>query len=182
MNHFFDSIPGFFTYADFYRDAVQRLPERPRVVEVGCFAGRSSAYLGVELENHRPGYSLWLVDIFRQVLRSTVQNNLRPLKDVQLISHLSWEAAKQFPDASLDMVFIDADHSYEPVARDIDAWVPKVKPGGILAGHDHCDMFPGVIKAVAERFKDVKIHMGDVLTTSEETEHNGKYYPVWERL
>ncbi len=37
----------------------------------------------------------------------------------------------------LDLVFIDGDHSYECVRQDIDSWMPKVRPGGILAGHDY---------------------------------------------
>ena len=35
-----------------------------------------------------------------------------------------------------DFVFIDGDHRYESVRRDIQAWLPKVRPGGIMGGHD----------------------------------------------
>jgi hypothetical protein len=64
------------------------------------------------------------------------------------------DAARNVADASLDFVFIDADHSYEGVARDIDAWRSKVKPGGILCGHDYYHpRFPGVARAVDERVK-----------------------------
>jgi ADP-heptose:LPS heptosyltransferase len=49
----------------------------------------------------------------------------------------SAEAAAQVPDASLDYVFIDADHSYEGCRDDIAAWLPKVRPGGLLGGHDY---------------------------------------------
>lgn len=48
----------------------------------------------------------------------------------------SHEAAREFAIGSLDFVFIDADHCYEAVAADIDAWLAKVKPGGYLCGHD----------------------------------------------
>lgn len=70
----------------------------------------------------------------------------------------SAEASEKFEDASLDLVFIDADHSYAAVKRDIELWLPKVKPGGILAGHDYDntekygDRFKGVDRAVKERF------------------------------
>lgn len=46
------------------------------------------------------------------------------------------EAASFVPDGSLDLVFIDADHTSEAVRRDIEAWRPKVKAGGFLSGHD----------------------------------------------
>ena len=64
-------------------------------------------------------------------------------------------AAATYPDQSLDFVFLDADHDYESVKADIAAWLPKVKPGGILAGHDYMCGWPGVDRAVAEAFNAV---------------------------
>jgi hypothetical protein len=64
----------------------------------------------------------------------------------------SLEAAEHFADKSLDFVFIDADHSYEACRADIEAWLPKIKPNGIIIGHDYTDQFPGVPKAVNESF------------------------------
>jgi len=72
----------------------------------------------------------------------------------------SVEAAKLFNDGEFFAVFIDADHSYEGVRKDIDAWLPKVMPGGILCGHDFDGMFPGVIQAVDESFRDKFSVMG----------------------
>lgn len=64
-------------------------------------------------------------------------------------------AAQRVPDASLDFVFIDADHTYEGCRQDIEAWFPKVKTGGLIAGHDYNDGWPGVLKAVNERFHKI---------------------------
>lgn len=50
----------------------------------------------------------------------------------------------------LDMVFLDGDHRYEAVKADIDAWLPLIRRGGILCGHDFGDLFPGVRRAVSE--------------------------------
>jgi len=59
-------------------------------------------------------------------------------------------AAALFPDRSLDFVYIDGDHSYEGCRRDILAWAPKVRVGGVLAGHDYYNQPPfEVRKAVA---------------------------------
>ena len=64
--------------------------------------------------------------------------NLEPVKDVvTLIRKTSVQAAKQFKNASLDFVFIDGSHDTDSVCADIDAWLPKVKAGGIIAGHDY---------------------------------------------
>jgi len=60
-------------------------------------------------------------------------------KDLKNISHLkltSLEASGKFEDASLDFVYLDGDHQTDAVVADIDAWKPKIRKGGILAGHD----------------------------------------------
>ncbi len=49
----------------------------------------------------------------------------------------SEQAASVIPDNTLDFCYIDADHSYEAVRRDIEMWLPKVKLGGIICGHDY---------------------------------------------
>jgi hypothetical protein len=51
----------------------------------------------------------------------------------------SLEAASLVADATLDFVYIDARHDYDSVKEDLNAWFPKVRPGGILAGHDYLD-------------------------------------------
>ena len=56
-----------------------------------------------------------------------------------ILRKTSAEAVKQFKDESLDFVYIDAQHHYEAVKEDIALWRPKVKKGGILAGHDYVD-------------------------------------------
>lgn len=67
------------------------------------------------------------------------------------------DAVKLFKDDSLDFAYIDANHRYENVSEDIKNWYPKVKTGGILAGHDYLDgelmegSF-GVKRAVLEYF------------------------------
>lgn len=57
-------------------------------------------------------------------------------------------AARMFPNNYLDFVYIDADHSFSSVIKDIGAWVPKIKPDGVIAGHDYSSGWQGVIRAV----------------------------------
>jgi hypothetical protein len=49
----------------------------------------------------------------------------------------SVDAAKLVPDQSLDVVYIDGNHIAEFVRADVEAWLPKVKPGGLICGHDY---------------------------------------------
>lgn len=61
----------------------------------------------------------------------------------------SVEAAKNFPDGYFHFVYLDAEHDYSSVKKDIEAWWPKVKEGWILGGHDYGE---DVEKAVREKF------------------------------
>lgn len=76
---------------------------------------------------------------------------------VNVVRGDSVSAAENIEDGSLDFVFIDADHSYEGCARDIAAWAPKVRSGGMISGHDYNMKWPGVVKSVDEYFPGKKI-------------------------
>lgn len=57
--------------------------------------------------------------------------------NVELIKGWSVDVSQQFDNGSLDFVYIDANHNFINVAKDLDAWVPKVRKGGIVSGHDY---------------------------------------------
>jgi hypothetical protein len=69
----------------------------------------------------------------------------------------SSEIAKTVDNEFLDLVFIDASHAYSDVRKDLESWYPKVRTGGIIAGHDYYSRWPGVVKAVDEFFKDQEL-------------------------
>lgn len=54
-----------------------------------------------------------------------------------IIREMSTIAASAFDDESLDFVYIDANHKYEYVKQDIEAWYTKVRYGGLISGHDY---------------------------------------------
>ena len=81
----------------------------------------------------------------------TFLENIKPASEYIIPIRLrSDQAVHHFKDESLDFVFIDANHEYEEVKKDIELWYPKVKKGGIFAGHDYSDTWQGVVKAVNE--------------------------------
>jgi len=56
---------------------------------------------------------------------------------VSVLRKESLEAANDFEDGYFDFIYIDANHSYDFVKADINAWYPKLNVNGILAGHDY---------------------------------------------
>jgi hypothetical protein len=176
--HFWQSLQGYFTFPDFYTWLADQMPpDRPsRIVEVGVYLGQSAAFLGVELMRRSRPCKIDLVDKFHQDSARKVATDLRPIASVlgEIISGDSAASASRYEDGTLDAVFIDADHDYESVSRDIDAWRPKVRAGGILAGHDFGPLHPGVVRAVTERFERPEVWRG--------LEHgpNRSFSPVWQ--
>lgn len=78
----------------------------------------------------------------------------------KLIRNFSVEAAKEFKNNELDFAYIDGNHDYSFVLADLDSWYPKVKPGGLIGGHDFyssheggacCDVDRAVIRWAKER-------------------------------
>lgn len=71
-------------------------------------------------------------------------------RDCTLIRKDSMDAVKQFMDDSLDFVYIDGDHEFAHVAEDIVHWAKKVRPGGIVAGHDYTTSRPKAKNAIIQ--------------------------------
>lgn len=75
----------------------------------------------------------------------------------------SLDAAASFPDASLDWVYIDGDHTYEAVKGDLEAYYRTIKPGGFLAGDDYKtagwwgDAVKRAVDEFAARHADLKL-------------------------
>lgn len=180
--HCYESIAGFFTWPDYYRWVAKVVRPNAHLVEVGAYAGQSAAFLAVELVNRGDFVGrLDLVDRFEG--GDPLQNGVFPPEVAGVIGAChhenSWDAARRYRDGSVDFVFIDADHSYESVRRDIDAWLPKIRKNeGIIAGHDFCVDFPGVIQAVTETFPRIEVHRGE-RWGDQRMRSTGQYYSVW---
>lgn len=71
---------------------------------------------------------------------------------VKKIKAKSNDVVTKFEDESLDFIYVDGCHTYESVKDDLNNYIPKVKKGGIIAGHDWCQNWPGVSKAVMQVF------------------------------
>src|SRR3990167_10398500 len=149
-----------------------------QIVDVGCWTGESSLVLALVAQKFNG--IVYSVDWFQGSdktnlsfagkyfnIQQIFQDNIKKFefsKRIKLIKGKSDEVTIKFQDNSLDFVFLDADHRYKKVLSDIDAWYCKVKPGGIIAGHD-CefllhDGFKTVFNSYADEDMISVLHIG----------------------
>ena len=180
MEHFYEKTSGenWFNYQDFYRFIVKWAPNNSNFVEVGSWKGRSTCFMGIEILNSGKNITFDCVDTWMTDTDAVIKNaygtysilqeflnNITPIKSIIGIKQgISWEIAKNYEDASLDFVFIDASHDYESVKKDIEAWYPKVKDNGIISGHDYFNSKEfggpyGVKQAIDEFFESKNIEL-----------------------
>jgi len=96
----------------------------------------------------------YIFQIFCDNLRSHIESG-----KVHPIRKSSIEAAEECI-LWFDLIFIDAAHDYESVARDITIWSGKLLPGGLLCGHDYSEHWPDVMKAVDDAIPHRKVVPG----------------------
>lgn len=155
MKHIYQNIDGWFSFPKLYSEVVKKFPSGSRLVEIGVFKGCSFSYLVVEAINSGKKFDLVAIDAFPWPgLQESFTENMKPLEGHYrlLAGGDSFDRAKDFEDNSIDFCFVDANHTYEFVKKDIEAFLPKMKKGGIIAGHDYNNSHPGVIQAVNEIF------------------------------
>ncbi len=78
------------------------------------------------------------------------------MPDARVMRMESTDAADFFGLEYFDFVFIDAIHTYEHCKEDILAWLPKIRPGGMIAGDDYIPKYPCVAKAVDELLPEAR--------------------------
>lgn len=137
-------------------------------VEVGTKEGRTTSFV---LE-HCPMVKVIGIDPWSQMVKDDDVNGgetyeqwdfkeierefwkcVEPWKSrLTFMRRTSRDSASKVEDGSQDIIFIDAAHDYDSVLEDISLWTPKIREGGILAGHDFQHSFPSVMEAVADSF------------------------------
>jgi predicted O-methyltransferase YrrM len=114
------------------------------VVEIGCWLGRTAASLATDCKG-----TVFTVDTFRGSpsevetnhreaaeydMHEAASKNLIGYPNISIMRMTSLQASRMFQDKSIDMVFIDGEHTRESVIMDLLAWKPKVRH--LLCGHD----------------------------------------------
>lgn len=122
-----------------------------RGIEIGVFKGEFSKEI-----LSKWGGTLYLVDVWRPLgeeyedasnhilhldAYAETMQNIKGFEDRGIMIRANSKfASEMFGDNSLDFIYIDANHAYDFVVEDISLWFPKLKKGGILAGHDYIDI------------------------------------------
>ncbi len=152
-------IPGWFTDREGqeYQRQVRRF-ESPAVVELGTYKGRAASFVAELI--HRRGGLFICIDTWD--CQPTVWGDFQWWMNatglhryVNTMRGDSAQTGRLFAADTFDLVMIDADHRYEAVKRDIEVWRPKVRPGGVMMGHDYTHLHaihPGVKRAVDQMF------------------------------
>jgi hypothetical protein len=134
---------------------LNRLTDLPKIfkelnfksgAEIGVAQGNFSEILCRELPEAKiysidawksyPIYKNFRKDKHYEIMYEIAKDKLLQYKNNIIIRKWSLDAVREFPDESLDFVFIDGDHRFQFVANDIAEWSKKVKVGGIISGHD----------------------------------------------
>jgi O-antigen biosynthesis protein len=155
--------------ADYLKWFAEQAAKHDRIVEVGCFRGRTTTALcdntcgmvtAVDTWQGAPGLMEyiqfmqkitgnpdWLFDEF--------MHNMADFNNLEICRMPSTEAAAFFRSRgrNFDMIFIDGLHDYENIRADILAWAPLLSVGGLMCGHDY--QFPDVNRAVNELFPSI---------------------------
>jgi hypothetical protein len=149
-------IPGKLMRADYEKLYEAAYFARGAVVEIGRLAGLSTAVLALGLRGGDIGAPFFSIDL-PHPNTATAAANLRDLGVQDLVTLLEGDSAELIPQlpAPLDTVFVDGDHSFQGVMRDMRALEGRLSSGAVVMFHDafhgaNADGTYGVSRALAE--------------------------------
>ena len=124
------------------------------IVEIGTLYGRSTSFMAIGSKDSVRVYAIdcWEGTHYHRMIKAVEYfAKLDLMGKIKIIKGYSEQVAKSFK-GTIDMLYIDGDHSYESVKTDYEKWYPFLKKGGVVAFHDHIHpKYPGIVKFVAER-------------------------------
>jgi hypothetical protein len=180
------------------REDIPRLLNARQLFGAGVEVGVQTGDYSQTLLREWRGSKLYLVDLWRPLPNSSDpanvpiaqhRDNFLKIFDVVapfdsravIIREDSLSAARLFQDSSLDFVYLDAGHSHAEVEADINAWSAKVRPGGLLMGHDYMDGEVSVVNGANEVISTFRIEVQRAVNEWA-SRHRKEIYVTHERM
>lgn len=170
---YYNNIDGWFDFEKLYSKIAESCSNQDTLIEIGSWCGKSACFMAESLKQYNKLPRFYCIDTFEgscnepehtnyieniggsNQLLAKFLNNIKQAKVSKYVHTLrmtSEEASLLFDDEEASFIFIDASHDYDSVNKDIQLWRPKIKKGGILAGHDIA--WSPVESAVLNNFKE----------------------------
>ena len=140
------------------------LKENSVIMEIGSFKGKSTCFIAEGIGDKKMQFFCidpWKDGLMQEkgdaIFNEFLQNTKEYRDRFSILRKFSHEVIKEWPaHRKIDFLWVDGDHSYEGVKKDILNWMPLVKKSSFVCFHDYRDA-PGVKKAVDELVRDNKI-------------------------
>jgi predicted O-methyltransferase YrrM len=157
--------PTWFDYQDFYDKVVEEMPFGGVFVEVGTYHGRSAIYLALKMLSSTNRFKIITIEnlslnpsyrVDPEIVPTSRNTILQNFKTYGVGSHINLMTCDSLKThmTNVDWVFLDCTVNYQYETDHIKHWLPKIKKGGVISGHDY-ELHEGVHRAVNEMFRDV---------------------------
>lgn len=139
-------------------------PVKMSMVEIGCYVGDSTRQFAKNFkevncidpwENGYDDNDLSSHKYPMTVIESQFDLLMDEFSTIKKYKMKSGEAVSIFEDRSLDFVYIDGLHTYDGVKNDIEKWLPKVKNGGFIGGHDYNNKHHVGVKPAVDSYFEI---------------------------
>ena len=156
-----------------YDRAISEARDGSVFVELGCYKGKSTCYMIDAIKRSGKRISFYVIDNFSTLgdVEKEFLENLgeERLSKITFIRKDSISASINFNDNRVDFIFIDTDHSAKQLTNELLRWIPKMKSGGLISGHDfhHLDL--------KDAFDIVNIQQYNVYYGRHQTSENGNW-------
>jgi predicted O-methyltransferase YrrM len=170
-----NDIFGWFNYQEIFDEAVDKANDGDNFLEIGCFLGKSTEYLCRKIKNSNKKINLFVMDLFeaqsiecKHIDCVQVGDDLLPIFKENIKLYLDFvtilKGDSQILHTSIkekfSFIFIDANHEYESVKKDLNNYYAKLNEGGIFAGHDYtenCGVPIAVNEFALQLNKDIRV-------------------------
>jgi len=143
VEHYYQQINSDrFTFPTLYASVLNCATSHCHFVELGDFEGKSAAYMAVEIINSAKKIRYDVVSNWEDVPYKIFLKHIEPvLHQVVPIRMNTINDISYYPDGIIDFLFIGTDNN---ILNNLSTWLPKVKPGGIVAGNNYSEFFNAI--------------------------------------